>query len=49
MSGTENYITLGTPISMIVKNEDYIKKDYEEMKFIMRPGHGDYTYLVIKN
>lgn len=44
ISGIENGVTLGSPICMIVKNEDYIKKDYKESLDIPRPGHADFTY-----
>lgn len=38
-------LTTGTPISLIVHNEDLKSKDYEEIKDKFRPGHADYTYL----
>lgn len=44
-SGTENGITLGTPISMFVANRDQRPGDYGEMAAIPRPSHADYTYL----
>jgi chorismate synthase len=36
--------TLGTPISMWVKNEDARSEAYDEMKDKFRPSHADYTY-----
>jgi len=42
----EDEITLGTPICLVVKNEDFKKEDYEDFQNIPRPGHADYTYLV---
>jgi chorismate synthase len=44
LSGTENGVTLGTPIAFMVKNEDQRPTDYKEMEFVPRPSHADYTY-----
>lgn len=46
-SGTEFGITLGTPIGMLVKNEDQRPKDYgnSTMDLYPRPSHADWTYL----
>lgn len=44
-SGTEFGKTLGSPIGMIVKNEDHRPKDYGEMDVFPRPSHADYTYI----
>ena len=46
-SGTEFGITLGTPIGMIVRNEDQRPKDYggSTMDLYPRPSHADFTYL----
>lgn len=46
MSGTENGVTLGTPVAMMVKNKDQRKFDYANTTLIPRPGHADYTYQV---
>ncbi|KAL3234837.1 Chorismate synthase ARO2 [Nakaseomyces bracarensis] len=43
-SGTEFGKTLGTPIAMIVKNEDHKPRDYSEMDKYPRPSHADFTY-----
>ena len=45
-SGTEFGITLGTPIALMVKNEDQRPKDYggNTMDKFPRPSHADYTY-----
>jgi len=37
--------TLGTPISLWVKNEDHRSEAYNEMKDKFRPSHADYTYF----
>ncbi|VEU23460.1 DEKNAAC104516 [Brettanomyces naardenensis] len=44
-SGTEFGKTLGTPIGMIVLNQDQRPKDYNEMDKYPRPSHADYTYV----
>jgi len=44
LSGTFEGRTLGTPISMWVKNEDARPEAYEEMATRFRPSHADYTY-----
>ena len=45
LSGVFNGITTGTPISLIIYNEDTRSKDYEEIKKKFRPGHADFTYF----
>lgn len=44
LSGVFEGKTLGTPISMMVRNTDVISKSYEDIKDIYRPGHADFTY-----
>ncbi|KAJ5385247.1 Chorismate synthase [Penicillium concentricum] len=46
-SGTEFGVTLGTPIAMVVRNEDQRPKDYggSTMDLYPRPSHADFTYL----
>lgn len=44
LSGTFKGRTLGTPISMWVKNEDARPEAYSEMATKFRPSHADYTY-----
>src|SRR5437667_5507298 len=45
LSGTFEGKTLGTPISMWVKNEDARSEAYTEMATKFRPSHADYTYV----
>ena len=48
LSGTENNTTLGTPICVIVNNENIKKTDYnflDKDNYIPRPSHADYTYI----
>ncbi|MBL9127412.1 MAG: chorismate synthase [Verrucomicrobiales bacterium] len=44
LSGVFEGVTLGTPISMWVKNEDQRSEAYSEMATKFRPSHADYTY-----
>jgi len=44
LSGTFEGKTLGTPISLWVKNEDARPEAYSEMAAKFRPSHADYTY-----
>jgi chorismate synthase len=44
LSGTFEGKTLGTPISMWVRNEDARSEAYAEMATKFRPSHADYTY-----
>ena len=45
LSGTFEGKTTGTPIGLIIYNEDPKSRDYETIKNLFRPGHADYTYL----
>ena len=45
MSGVFEGKTTGTPISIIINNEDARSRDYETIKDKFRPGHADYTYF----
>jgi chorismate synthase len=44
LSGTFEGKTLGTPLSLWVKNEDARSEAYSEMATKFRPSHADYTY-----
>ncbi len=44
MSGVFEGVTTGTPISLLIENEDARSKDYDDIKAKFRPGHADYTY-----
>lgn len=37
-------VTTGTPISIVIQNEDARSKDYGEIARAYRPGHADYVY-----
>jgi len=44
LSGVFGGKTLGTPISVWVRNEDARPEAYKEMETMYRPSHADYTY-----
>jgi len=44
LSGTFEGQTLGTPICLLVENQDARPAAYREMAFKYRPSHADYTY-----
>ena len=44
LSGVFEGQTTGTPIGLLVENEDQKSKDYEDIKHLFRPAHADYTY-----
>ncbi len=44
LSGTFEGKTTGTPIAMIIPNEDQRSKDYGHNIDVFRPSHADYTY-----
>lgn len=44
LSGTFQGRTLGTPISILVRNADARPEAYREMETLYRPSHADFTY-----
>lgn len=44
LSGIFEGRTTGTPISMMVRNENQKSRDYSEIASYYRPGHADYTF-----
>jgi chorismate synthase len=44
LSGLFEGVTTGTPIGLLVRNEDARSRDYREMKDLYRPSHADYTW-----
>ena len=44
LSGIFEGKSTGTPISLLIPNEDHRSKDYEHNKDVYRPSHADYTY-----
>ncbi|WP_018077623.1 chorismate synthase [Thiobacillus denitrificans] len=44
LSGIYEDRTTGTPIALLIRNEDQRSKDYGNLAETFRPGHADYTY-----
>jgi chorismate synthase len=44
LSGLFEGRTTGTPIALLIRNEDARSKDYATIADTFRPGHADYTY-----
>jgi len=45
LSGVFEGVTTGTPIALLIRNQDQRSKDYGDIKNTFRPGHADYAYL----
>ena len=45
LSGVFEGKTTGTPISMVIFNENQRSRDYSNVKDLFRPGHADFTYF----
>ena len=44
LSGVFENKTTGTPLAILIPNEDQRSKDYSHIKDVYRPSHADYTY-----
>lgn len=44
MSGVFEGKTTGTPISVVIMNEDHRSSDYSDIEMFYRPGHADFTF-----
>ena len=44
LSGLFEGTTTGTPIALLIRNEDQRSRDYGNLADTFRPGHADYTY-----
>ena len=45
LSGIFEGKTTGTPIGLLVRNQDQKSKDYKNIKDVFRPSHADYSYF----
>ena len=45
MSGVFEGKTTGTPIGLLIRNQDQRSSDYSKIAETFRPGHADYTYF----
>ncbi|QID18194.1 chorismate synthase [Nitrogeniibacter mangrovi] len=44
LSGVFEGVTTGTPIALLIRNQDQRSKDYSDIADTFRPGHADYGY-----
>jgi chorismate synthase len=44
LSGVFEGKTLGTPIAILVRNQDHRSADYDRLRDLYRPGHADWTW-----
>lgn len=44
LSGVSDGVSLGTPIALLVENQDARSKDYADLQQVYRPSHADMTY-----
>lgn len=44
LSGVFEGVTTGTPVCLLIRNQDQRSKDYGDIVDKFRPGHADYTY-----
>ena len=45
LSGVFEGKTTGTPIAVLIRNQDQRSRDYGSLAELFRPGHADYTYM----
>jgi len=45
LSGVFEGLSTGTPIMMVIFNENQKSRDYDNIKDLFRPGHADFTYF----
>lgn len=45
LSGVFEGVSTGTPIAMVIFNENQKSRDYANVKDLFRPGHADFTYF----
>ncbi len=46
LSGIFNGHTTGAPITLLIRNRDVDSSEYEKTRFLLRPGHADYTAFI---
>ena len=44
LSGVFDGVTTGTPIGLLIANNEQRTSDYESLRDVFRPGHADFTY-----
>ena len=43
LSGVKDMVTEGTPVALVIRNTNVRRGDYDELRYLARPGHADYT------
>lgn len=43
LSGIKDDVTEGTPLAILIRNTNVRRKDYDEIRWLARPGHADYA------
>ena len=43
LSGLVGNVTCGAPLTAVIRNTDTRSKDYENLRYVPRPGHADFT------
>jgi len=46
LSGVFNGCTTGAPVCLLIWNRDVDSSEYEKTRFLLRPGHADYTAFI---
>jgi len=46
LSGVLGGLATGAPICLLIRNEDVDDSDYEKIRYMLRPGHADYSAFV---
>jgi len=46
LSGILNDYTTGAPIGLLIWNKDFDSSEYEKIRYLLRPGHADYTAFI---
>ncbi len=44
--GGKKIITCGSPVTALIRNKDSRKSDYDELRYVPRPGHADFPAMV---
>ena len=43
LSGVRDGVTEGTPVAIVIRNQNVRRKDYDAIRYLARPGHADYA------
>lgn len=43
LSGLNEDVTEGTPVTLVIRNTNVRRKDYDAIRYLARPGHADYA------